>query len=149
MMHKVCIHIVFCYRLIINPFQDVFSEEEGPPAVISQPKPKPPENLPLPKPETIKQETHDEASATRFCNCSKPHDKFPGIEHYFEIRKNKPSLSSSIQRKPISDLRTTSSADNGSQNEEGDENVKESGEEYNDDDDDDNHVISDNAFAKK
>ncbi|CAF1157538.1 unnamed protein product [Rotaria sordida] len=71
-------------------------EETSSPKVANQSKDKQPKPCMPQQPQTKHNQQSDTIFTNRSCGCSKPHEEFPGIEHYLGINYNRLSSSSSL-----------------------------------------------------
>jgi hypothetical protein len=56
---------------------------------IVQPQNNPPKQIQPPKPQIKQQEIHDKTGTSLSCGCLRPHETFPGIDHYLNINNKK------------------------------------------------------------
>jgi hypothetical protein len=102
------------------------------PEITSPPDKKSPEPHSPSISQSKKQQKDVETNATCSC-CRRPHDKYPGIDHYFGMNYNKPSSPSLSERKTVVPDKRMSCSDKGRTN--NDNYARKNRKEHDDDDD--------------
>jgi type IV secretory pathway VirB10-like protein len=142
MIHKVCVHIfqfIFIDYLFVDNTME--NDEKQKTKTSSTVENHPPQTTTSSTEENHPPQTkkHDEISATRSCSCSRPHDSFPGIDHYFKIDNHQPSSTSAIKKTSTNDHAKPSTKSKRITHTDDDESEKE----Y----DDDNDVVTNDTPA--